>query len=205
MGRLVHDASGDGPEPGGLLASLNSGVVERDQGHPRAGKDHLRTQRDARVRDRVDGATEDAIESLGGSTAATNTEAITGGTQDGAARDGDGMGWADPETETQSRRQIVDRRVRMHGVDRVYVLCVDSNAQCRIEAATGLPYPVVIQAIRSGHVTMLRHWVHQTLLDPADQTLDQVGAIIDDIGGLEVFAAGMRGATKRPKTRRRRG
>jgi hypothetical protein len=93
----------------------------------------------------------------------------------------------------------------LYGVDRSYTICPDLNSQCRVESVTGLTYPVILDAIRAGNRTVLRQWLQAVLVDPADQTLDQVGEIIDDVGGSEVFAVSVRQAAKRRKgTRGRR-
>lgn len=112
------------------------------------------------------------------------------------------MGRPDSAPEARPER-VVDRRVTLRGADRTYTLNLDTNAQCRIEAATGLPsYGAVLDAIRQGNVSVLRTWVHEGLIDPPDQSLEQVGAIIDDVGGMEMFTASI---TKAKKGKRRRG
>lgn len=97
----------------------------------------------------------------------------------------------------------MDRRITLRGADRDYVLLLDTNAQCRIEDVTGLMYPMVLDAIRRGHRTVLRQWVRASLIDPPEQTLDQVGAIIDDVGGYEVLTAGFQQAKQAARKARR--
>lgn len=104
----------------------------------------------------------------------------------------------------------------LQGADRTYqVDFVGTNAKCRIEDASGLTYYEV--AVRLGgskpSATLARKVFHAALVDPPNVSLEEAGAILDDIGGTRVVLEAFRGlndlvtgktlpATSTPKQKR---
>lgn len=71
-----------------------------------------------------------------------------------------------------------------------YTLNFGVNAMCRLEEldAKGRTYHEVLLEMRTGRPSMrtIRQVVAAALVDPANQTVEQVGTIIEDIGGVLV-------------------
>jgi len=63
------------------------------------------------------------------------------------------------------------------------------NAWCRLEDLTGRTSVDVIDELRGEQASMrtLRQFVKATLVDPKDASLDEVGDIIDDLGGPAII------------------
>ncbi len=77
----------------------------------------------------------------------------------------------------------------------VYTMNFGTNAACRVEEATTRSYDEVMYELKSTRprVTTVRQWVKAALVTPgADSvTLDQVGDLIDDLGGWTFVLAGL--------------
>ncbi len=79
----------------------------------------------------------------------------------------------------------------------VYQLDFGTNAKCRLEEAIGadLTFDDVVVELRSArpHVTRVRQYVKASLIEPNGETLtlEQVGDIIDDLGGFEFVLVGL--------------
>lgn len=74
-----------------------------------------------------------------------------------------------------------------------YTLNFGTNAACRIEAATNRSYDEVMAELRgtAPKVTTIREWVRASLVAPKDVSLDDVGNIIDDLGGWTFVLVGL--------------
>lgn len=92
--------------------------------------------------------------------------------------------------------------VTLQGGDRAYQVCFDTNAWCRLEEATGRPYPELVrQLLSDGPLPgkLVLQFLQAGLVDPPNASMDDVGLIVDDLGGLGVVTAGLRsGATNKP-------
>lgn len=75
--------------------------------------------------------------------------------------------------------------------DRTYRLNFGTNAMCRLEDLDGRSYHEVLAELHTGKPRMktLRAFMQAALVDPAQATADQVGTIIEDIGGAPVILA----------------
>ncbi len=108
-------------------------------------------------------------------------------------------------------------RFDLKGADgAVYTLELGTNTFCRLEEMTGTPWTESLEELQGGkaRMTLLRQFVMASLAsEPA--SLEDVGRIIDDIGGIEVIAAAiaagpsapnevMREVVTRPKRRTRK-
>lgn len=98
----------------------------------------------------------------------------------------------------------------LKGDERTYQVDLSStNAMCRIEEATGLTYADAIAAIvRNPRVTTVRKFFQGALVAPPE-TIEEVGIILDDIGGVRVIVEAAKALTGRlpempTKGRRRR-
>jgi hypothetical protein len=88
----------------------------------------------------------------------------------------------------------------LRGVDRSYTLnFASTNAICRLEESTGLSYREVLTALgrKRPKVSLLRAFVQAALIDPADVTADEAGAILDDIGGAAMIRAATLGLRRK--------
>lgn len=97
--------------------------------------------------------------------------------------------------------------IELHGATRIYRAdFAATNAKCDVEEATGLRYSEVLRELRRRRpkVSILRAFVRAALLDPPDATPEEVGAIIDDIGGQAAIQAAIEPATQRRKGKAQR-
>lgn len=78
---------------------------------------------------------------------------------------------------------------------RTYTLNFGTNSACRLESAVNRSYESVMAEIHgpSPRSTTIRHWVLASLVDPNTDafSLDDVGDLIDDIGGTSVVLIAM--------------
>lgn len=74
------------------------------------------------------------------------------------------------------------------GDDRTYTLNFGVNAMCRLEELTGRPYHEVMREMQSGlpRMATIRQFLQAGLVDPRPESAEQVGTIIEDIGGAAV-------------------
>lgn len=81
--------------------------------------------------------------------------------------------------------------VRLKGEAESYVFNFGTNAACRVEEATGKTYGEVIAALNVTHpsVSLIRSFLKACLVNPANASDEQVGHMIDDIGGWEMVQA----------------
>jgi hypothetical protein len=77
--------------------------------------------------------------------------------------------------------------VEFAGTHGRYVLNFGANAMCRAEEATGKTFGQVIADLNQPHpsITLVRQFVGAVLVEPEGQTPEQVGNLLDDIGGAE--------------------
>jgi hypothetical protein len=68
-----------------------------------------------------------------------------------------------------------------------YRLNFGANAMCRAEEATGKTFGQVMAEMNQPHpsITLVRQLMGAVLVEPEGQTPEQVGNILDDIGGAE--------------------
>ena len=102
-----------------------------------------------------------------------------------------------------------DRVITLHGDRQAYALeCGSTNAFCRLEAVTGQPYREVLAELRTARAKAqtVHAFLAAALIHP-EVSPDQVGPIVDDLGGLMVVRAVLREAcrvmqrTKRTRSR----
>ncbi len=78
---------------------------------------------------------------------------------------------------------------------RIYQLDFGTNAKCRLEDLSGVAFDDVMLELRSvrPHVARVRQFVQASLIDPNGATLtpEEVGDIIDDLGGFEFVLVGL--------------
>lgn len=92
--------------------------------------------------------------------------------------------------------------VTLRGADRSYVLnFASTNAICHLEEATGLSYREVLDALarKRPKVTLLRAFVQAALVDPPNVSAEDAGVILDDIGGVAVIQAAVKGTRRRAR------
>lgn len=84
-----------------------------------------------------------------------------------------------------------DRPIK--GETRTYLVNFGTNAQCRVEDATGKTFNEALKAISApdSPVKAFRQFFRCVLVDPVGESVsdEEVGTIIDDVGGWEVLQA----------------
>lgn len=94
--------------------------------------------------------------------------------------------------------------VTLRGAEHSYEVDLSgTNVMCRIEAATGLAYEDALSALtaKRPRVSLLREFLRCALVTQTEVSLEEVGAILDDIGGAAVVQAAVR-AARTPRGRR---
>jgi hypothetical protein len=76
----------------------------------------------------------------------------------------------------------------------VYRFNFGTNACCRVETITGISYVEVVSQLKvaAPHVALVRQFVKGTIVQPIGLTDDQIGDLIDDMGGWGVIVSSLR-------------
>ncbi len=91
--------------------------------------------------------------------------------------------------------------IELKGITGTYAINVGTNALCRLEEATGKGFTEVLAELQqpSPRITLIRQFIRATLVIPPKPSLEEAGAIMDDIGGIAVIAAALEGLHAPPE------